>query len=102
MSPRTAKATMQTVIESVEPAQITVTTNICAGTGRLAGIFVSSATAAPTLTIYDDAGTGTTRKIVDTFTLTAGSYFKLPFRFYLGCYIVIAGAASVTVGFARA
>ena len=93
---------MQTVIESVEPAQLTASGNICNGRGRLAGIFVSSATAAPTLTIYDDGATGTTRKIVDTFTLTAGSYFKLPFRFYFGCNIVIAGTASVTVGFARA
>ena len=92
---------MQTVIESVEPAQLTASANICSGEGRLAGIFVSNATAA-TLTIYDDAAAGTARKIVDTFTLTASSYYKLPFRFYLGCNIVIAGAASVTVGFAHA
>lgn len=90
---------MQNVIESLEGAQITATANVCARKGRLGGIFVSAASAVPTITVYDDAAAGTTVKLVDTFTPVAGTYYKLPFRFSNGCRVVIAGTVSCTVGF---
>lgn len=74
--------------------------NICAGAAMLGGVFCSSSTSG-TLTIYDDASTGTTTKMVDTFTLVAGQYFPLPFSATNGLNFVIGGTASITVGFVR-
>ena len=93
---------MHTIVESVEPALITASSNVCKGPGRLCGIFVSAATLSPTITIYDDAGTGTSKKIVDTFIPAGAGFHKIPFRFYEGLYIVVVGAVSLTVGFQRA
>lgn len=82
------------------PKQITATANICNSDGILGGIFCSSSTAG-TATVYDDAATGTTNKIVDTFNLTAGAYYTLPYAVANGIYIVIGGTASITVGYVR-
>jgi hypothetical protein len=90
---------MQNVIESLEPAQISASANICARKGRLGGIFVSSAAATPTITIYDDSASGTGVKLVDTFTPVAGTYYKLPFNFLKGCNIVLTGTVSLTAAF---
>ena len=82
------------------PKQITATTNVCSGDGLLGGIFCSSSTAG-TATVYDDAATGTTTKIVDTFNLTAGTFYSLPFGVSNGIYVVLGGTASVTVAYTR-
>lgn len=79
--------------------QVTASGNVCANDGILGGIFVSAASATPTITVYDDAATGTSTKIVDTFTPTAGQWYPLPFGFSKGLYVVISGTVSATVGY---
>lgn len=87
---------MNIVTESFVPRQISATANVLSAPGALGGIFCSSGS--PTITVYDDAGTGTTRKIVDAFTPVPGTFTPLPFAFNAGCYVVISGTGSVTVG----
>ena len=87
------------VLASGAYKQITASANIQSYASNLLGVFCSSSTAG-TLTVYDDAGTGTTTKVVDTFTLVAGTFYQLPFGLSKGLYVVIGGTASVTVAFA--
>jgi hypothetical protein len=87
------------VAESVGYAQVSASGNISPKSAALVGIFVSAASATPTITVYDDAGTGTSTKIVDTFTPVAGTYYKLPFRALNGLNVVIGGTVSCTVGY---
>lgn len=79
--------------------QITASGNVCANDGILGGIFVSAASATPTITVYDDPATGTSTKIVDTFTPVAGTWYPLPFAFSKGINVVISGTVSATVGY---
>lgn len=79
------------------PKQISTSGNIAPRACSIAGVFCSSSTSG-TLTIYDDASTGTTTKVVDTFSLTAGTWYPLPFSVASGVNVVIGGTASVTVG----
>jgi hypothetical protein len=92
---------MDNTIESFEAKQVSASGNICERNGRLGGIFVSAASATPTITIYDDSATGTAKTLVAVFTPTPGTYYKLPFRFTKGLNIVIGGTVSCTVGFER-
>ena len=64
---------------------------------QMLGIFVSAASATPTITIYDDTGTGTTIKIVDTFTPIPGTWYLLPFYAEHGINIVVGGTVSGTL-----
>lgn len=79
--------------------QVAASGNVCANDGILGGIFVSAASATPTITLYDDAGTGTATKIVDTFTPTPGTYYPMPFGFAKGLNVVIGGTVSAIVGY---
>ena len=87
-------------ITTFTPKNISVTSNVCAADGIMAGVFCSSSSSG-TLAIYDDAATGTTTKIVDTFNLVAGTWYPLPFAVANGIYCVIGGTASITVGYVR-
>ena len=78
--------------------QITSSGNVCNTDGILGGIFVSAASATPTITVYDDASTGTTKKLVDTFTPSVG-WNPMPFAFSNGLNVVITGTVSATVGY---
>lgn len=62
----------------------------------LIGIFVSAASATPTITVYDDATGGTTNKIVDTFTPTAATFYPLYLNSVNGWTIAISGTVSCT------
>jgi hypothetical protein len=86
------------VTESFGYKQLSASANVSAAPAVLGGIFCSASTSG-TVTVYDDAATGTTTKIVDTFSLTAGTFYRLPFGAGTGLYIVIGGTASITVGF---
>jgi hypothetical protein len=79
------------------PRQISATANIAPRSCSIAGVFCSSSSSGA-VTIYDDAATGTTTKVVDTFSVTAGTWYPLPFTVSSGVYVVIGGTASVTVG----
>lgn len=77
--------------------QISASGNVKNTFGALLGIFVSAASATPTIAVYDDAGTGTTTKIIDTFTPVAGTFYSLPFGVGSGINVVIGGTVSATV-----
>ncbi|HEX3861288.1 MAG TPA: hypothetical protein VHY35_06300 [Stellaceae bacterium] len=68
-----------------------------AGAGILQGIFVSSASSTPTITVYDNtAGSGTT--LIGVFTPVAGTMYRFADpRFSTGCYIVISGTLACTI-----
>ncbi len=67
--------------------------------GALVGIFVANAAATPTITVYDDASTGTAITIVGTFTPVSGMWYPLPFAFTQGLNVVISGTVDATVSF---
>lgn len=71
--------------------------NLKASQGAMLGIFVAAASATPTITVYDDAATGTTLKIVDTFTPVPSTWYPLPIAFANGLNVVISGTVSATV-----
>ena len=80
--------------------QITASGNVSPRAVGMIGIFVSAATTSPTITVYDDSATGTTTKIVDTFTPIAGTWYPLPFGAANGLNVVLGGTVSCTVSFA--
>jgi hypothetical protein len=82
-------------------SQISATTLVKNQPGKLKGIFCSSVTSSPTITVYDAQVPGTDVKIIDTYTLTAAT--NMNFYDGINCenglYVVISGTASVTVYF---
>lgn len=86
-------------LDVVVPKQISSTANIKSGQGALRSIFVSSVSGSPTITVYDDAATGTTTKIVDTFIPVGPASYNLPFAVSNGIYVVLGGTVSCTVGY---
>lgn len=79
------------------PKQVTASGNIKSGQGALLGIFVSALGTTPTLTIYDDAATGTTTKIVDTFTPVASTWYPMPISVSNGINVVIGGTGTTSI-----
>lgn len=79
--------------------RITASGNVKPSSGALIGIFVANAAATPTITIYDDAATGTTTPLVGVFTPVAGMWYPLPFQCVNGLNIVISGTVDATVAF---
>ena len=82
-------------------SQISATTLVKNQPGKLKGIFCSSVTSTPTITVYDAQTPSTDVKIIDTYTLTAAT--NMNFYDGINCenglYVVISGTASVTVYF---
>jgi hypothetical protein len=83
---------------------ITATAQIKTSAGKLKGIFVSSATTTPTITIYDTFNattSGTT--LIGVFTPAAATSYLLGMGgdggmyFNKGLYIVISGTVTATV-----
>lgn len=65
--------------------------------GVLSGIFVASSSSG-TLKVWDNtAGSGTV--LVNTFSVTAGTWYPLPFAFGKGCYVTLGGTADFTVSY---
>lgn len=75
--------------------QISASTLIKTGDGILGGLFVSAASATPTITIYDNTVESGTQ-IVSVFTPTAPANYAFPVGFATGCYIAISGTVSLT------
>jgi hypothetical protein len=65
------------------------------GPGALLGIFVASASATPTIKVWDNTSAATT-PIVNTFVPVAGTYYPIPARFLTGCYVEISGTVDCT------
>jgi hypothetical protein len=79
---------------------ITASKQIKVGAGKLRGIFVSSASSTPTITIYD-VQTGTATTMVGVFTPVGATFY--PFGsldgafFNQGLNVVISGTVAATV-----
>ena len=80
--------------------QISATGNVSAYPAKIVGIFVSSASSTPTITVYDSATTTTTAKVVDTFTPAGATFYAIPAATSAGIYVVIGGTVSATVIYA--
>jgi hypothetical protein len=82
-------------------SQISATTLLKNQPGKLKGIFCSTVTSTPTITVYDAQTPDTAVKIIDTYTLAAAT--NMNFYDGINCenglYVVISGTASVTVYF---
>lgn len=92
---------MSAVQERYSFKYLTATALVKVGEGGIAGIFVSTASSTPTITVYDElVSSGTTTKIVNTFTPVAGQYYPMPFAFKNGLVVAISGTVTCTVGFA--
>lgn len=82
--------------------QISATTQIKVGAGKIKGVFVSSVSGSPTITVYDsDQSSASDPKIIDTFIPVASTLY--PFSQYdngiwanKGIYIVLGGTVSAT------
>lgn len=80
------------------PKNISATANVMPRSGYITGIWVSSASATPTIAVYDSATTTTTTIIANTFTPIGGTWNPIPFRANAGVYVVISGTVDCTVG----
>ena len=81
---------------------ITSTTQIKRDAGKLNGIFVSSASGTPTITVYDSFASSTSDPVVlATFTPTANTMHNFFQGLYLnkGIYVVIGGTVSATISY---
>ncbi len=78
---------------------VSATGNVAPQAGSLIGVFVSAASSTPTITVYDSSTTTTTKKMVDTFTPVAGTWYPMPFATTEGIYVVIGGTVSATFSF---
>jgi hypothetical protein len=78
---------------------VSATGNIKSSQGGLLGIFVSAASATPTITVYNSATTTTTDPLFTVFTPVAGTWYPMPVAFADGLYIVISGTVSATVSY---
>ena len=79
---------------------ITATTQIKRDAGKLNGIFVSSASGTPTITVYDSFASSTSDPVVlATFTPTANTMHNFFQGLYTnkGIYVVIGGTVSATI-----
>lgn len=81
---------------------ITATTQIKRDAGKLNGIFVSSASSTPTITVYDSFSSSTSDPVVlATFTPTANTMHNFFQGLYTnkGIYVVIGGTVSATISY---
>lgn len=79
---------------------ITASKQVKVGAGKIKGIFVSSASATPTITIYD-VQTGTATTMFGTFTPVSATYYPMGnfdgAYFNQGLNVVISGTVAATV-----
>lgn len=78
-------------------SNITSSTNVLTGAGKLAGIFVAAASSTPTIKVWDNtAGSGTV--LIGTFTPVAATMYTFPYaRVSTGIYVTISGTVDCTV-----
>lgn len=83
-------------------AAISATTQIKVAAGKLNGIFVSSASSTPTITVYDSFKSSASDPVVlATFTPTGNTMhnFFNGLYFNKGIYVVISGTVAATISF---
>jgi len=83
-------------------AAISATTQIKTSAGKINGIFVSSASSTPTITVYDSFASSTSDPVVlATFTPTGNTMHNFFQGLYTnkGIYVVISGTVAATISF---
>jgi hypothetical protein len=88
---------MNIVTEGFSYEQISSSTNVQKRSCVIGGIFVSSASSTPTITVYDSETTTTTTKVIDTFTPVGAQFYPIAASLTAGCYVAISGTVSCTV-----
>lgn len=78
---------------------ISASTACKASGGMLAGIFVASASATPTIKVWDNPTAASGAIIVNTFTPIAAGWYPMPFPFSEGLFVEISGTVDCTVSF---
>lgn len=86
----------QPVVESGNYRNITSSTQIRSGQGALMGIFVASASATPTIKVWDSLS-ASGNVLVNTFTPVGGTYYPIPGSFGTGLFVTISGTVDCTV-----
>lgn len=84
------------VLEVGSYANISSTTTIKSAPGHVLGIFVASASASPTIKVWDSI-TAATTILVNTFTPVAGTFYPIPAFFGTGLTVSIGGTVDCTV-----
>lgn len=83
-------------------AAISATAQIKPAAGKINGIFVSTASSTPTITVYDSAVSSASDPVVlATFTPTANTMHNFFQGLYTnkGIYVVIGGTVSATISY---
>lgn len=76
---------------------LTADTLVKTGSGRLKGIFVASASATPTIKIWDNTSAAT-NTLINTFTPVAATFYPFPdVEFATGLYVDVGGTVDITV-----
>jgi hypothetical protein len=86
------------VSEACTHKNISASTLIRTGRGRLLGIFVASTTSG-TIKVWDNTSAAGT-VIVNTFTPQAATFYPIPAELITGCYVTLANTIDCTVFFA--
>ena len=76
-------------------ANITTSTLITRGAGKLIGIFVASASSG-TVKVWDQTSAATP-VLVNTFSVAAATFYRIPARFKNGLFVTIGGTVDCTV-----
>lgn len=84
------------VVESSQYTNLSASTLVRTGGGRLLGIFVASASSSPSIKVWDNTSAATA-VLVNTFTPIAGTFYPMPGTFTTGLYITISGTVDCTV-----
>lgn len=83
------------VSEAASYINLSASGQVKATAGALVGIFVASASATPTIKVWDNtAGSGSV--LVNTFTPAPATFYPIPAKFATGCYITIGGTVDLT------
>lgn len=84
------------VVETGAYKNISASTLVRTGPAQLLGIFVASASATPTIKVWD-ALTGVAPILVNTFTPAASTFYPIPATCQTGIYVSISGTVDCTV-----
>lgn len=77
------------------PVSKTETGVVATGSGALLGVFCASSSSG-TLKLHDNASAASGKVVVNTFSLTAGTFYQIPASLANGLYATVGGTADVT------
>ena len=77
------------------PKNLSASAIVATDAGKMLGVFCASSSSG-TLKLWDNtAASGTV--IVNTFNLTAATFYEIPASFANGCYATIGGTADISI-----